>query len=100
MDITPLVAGQFLRVAYYSAGLLLVSIVLNVINQKFFYNTKEPPVVFHWVPFVGSTIAYGMDPYQFFFASRAKVCRILILYLKKTMLTNMFSTAIFSPSSY
>lgn len=74
MDLAPVVAGQILRVAYYTAGLILVTILLNVINQLVFYNRKEPPVVFHWVPFIGSTIAYGMDPYQFFFASRAKVC--------------------------
>lgn len=74
MDLlTPLVANQILRIAYYSTGILLVSIILNVINQLVFYSRKEPPVVFHWVPFIGSTVAYGMDPYQFFFASRAKV---------------------------
>ena len=75
MDLlVPLVAGQILRITYYTTGLFFLSIVLNVINQLVFYNRKEPPVVFHWVPFIGSTIAYGMDPYQFFFASRAKVC--------------------------
>lgn len=71
--LVPLVAGQIARITYYTAGLVLVSIILNVIKQLVFYNKKEPPVVFHWVPFIGSTIAYGMDPYQFFFASRAKV---------------------------
>ncbi|OQD83576.1 hypothetical protein PENANT_c016G06428 [Penicillium antarcticum] len=74
MDLlVPLVAGQILRIIYYSTGILLVSIILNVITQLVFYSRKEPPVVFHWVPFLGSTIAYGVDPYQFFFASRAKV---------------------------
>ncbi|KAJ5776502.1 uncharacterized protein N7511_001513 [Penicillium nucicola] len=82
----PLVAGQILRIAYYSTGILLVSIILNVINQLVFYSRKEPPVVFHWVPFIGSTVAYGMDPYQFFFASRAKYGDIFtfILLGKKT----------------
>lgn len=74
MDLVPLVTGQILCIAYYTTGLFLVSIVLNVIKQLVFYNRKEPPVVFHWIPFIGSTVAYGMDPYQFFFASRAKVC--------------------------
>jgi sterol 14-demethylase len=72
-SLAPLVTGQILRITYYTTGLFALSIVLNVINQLFFYNRKEPPVVFHWVPFIGSTIAYGMDPYKFFFASRAKV---------------------------
>ncbi|CDM34582.1 hypothetical protein DTO013E5_5072 [Penicillium roqueforti] len=86
MDLVPLVTGQVLRAAYYTAGLVLVSIVLNVINQLVFYNRKEPPVVFHWIPFIGSTVAYGMDPYQFFFASRAKYGDIFtfILLGKKT----------------
>ncbi|CAG8203061.1 unnamed protein product [Penicillium nalgiovense] len=86
MNLVSLVAGQILCIAYYTTGLVLVSIVLNVIKQLVFYNRKEPPVVFHWVPFIGSTVAYGMDPYQFFFASRAKYGDIFtfILLGKKT----------------
>ncbi|KAJ5329741.1 hypothetical protein N7452_010131 [Penicillium brevicompactum] len=84
--LAPVVAGQILRVAYYTAGLIVVAIVANVVNQLVFYDRKEPPVVFHFVPFIGSTIAYGMDPYQFFFASRAKYGDIFtfILLGKKT----------------
>lgn len=55
-------------------ALLSVSVVFNVLRQVLFKNPHEPPVVFHWFPFVGSTISYGMDPYRFFFESRAKVC--------------------------
>lgn len=102
MDIIPLVTGQILCIAYYTSGLVLVSIVLNVINQLVFYNRKEPPVVFHWVPFIGSTVAYGMDPYQFFFASRAKVCIFCCpLYFqseRRHLLTNTPSTATSSHS--
>jgi sterol 14-demethylase len=32
-------------------------------------------VVFHWVPIIGSTITYGIDPYRFFFENKAKVSR-------------------------
>lgn len=53
--------------------LLSVSVVFNVLRQVLFKNPHEPPVVFHWFPFVGSTISYGMDPYKFFFKTRAKV---------------------------
>lgn len=59
-----------------SVGLLAlfsVSVVVNVLRQILFKNPHEPPLVFHWFPFVGSTISYGMDPYKFFFESRAKV---------------------------
>ena len=55
------------------ASFILLSIVHHVLRQLLFRNPNEPPIVFHWVPFVGSTIAYGMDPYKFFFACRKKV---------------------------
>lgn len=55
---------------------LVVVVVLNVLRQILFKNSNEPPVVFHWFPFVGSTISYGIDPYKFFFDARAKVCYI------------------------
>jgi len=32
-----------------------------------------PPMVFHYFPWVGSTVSYGMDPYKFLFACREKV---------------------------
>lgn len=51
-----------------------LSVVVNVLRQLLFKNPHEPPVVFHWFPFVGSTISYGIDPYKFFFGCREKVC--------------------------
>lgn len=56
------------------AAFIVLSVVLNVLNQVLFANPNEPPVVFHWLPVIGSTITYGMDPYKFFFDCRAKVC--------------------------
>ncbi|KAG6845472.1 hypothetical protein H0H87_008832 [Tephrocybe sp. NHM501043] len=32
----------------------------------------DPPVIFHWLPYVGSAIQYGNDPMNFFFACREK----------------------------
>jgi hypothetical protein len=70
------------RASSVSAGVLIAStigtfitlaIILNVLNQLLLKNPKEPPVVFHWVPFFGSTITYGIDPFKFFFACREKV---------------------------
>lgn len=52
---------------------IVLAIVLNVLKQLLFRNPKEPPVVFHWVPIIGSTITYGIDPYKFFFECREKV---------------------------
>ncbi|KAL8949318.1 MAG: hypothetical protein Q9222_004557 [Ikaeria aurantiellina] len=51
---------------------LVLAIVINVLRQLLFKNPKEPPLVFHWVPFIGSTISYGIDPYIFFFKCREK----------------------------
>jgi sterol 14alpha-demethylase len=50
-----------------------LTILLNVLNQLFFRNPSEPPVVFHLLPLVGSTVTYGIDPYKFFFSCREKV---------------------------
>jgi sterol 14-demethylase len=44
-----------------------------VLSQVLFKNPNEPPLVFHWFPFVGSTITYGMDPPRFFKENREKV---------------------------
>ncbi|KAJ5460764.1 uncharacterized protein N7458_002316 [Penicillium daleae] len=73
MELLPqLVIGQVLRISGYGIALVLTSVVLNVINQLFFYSKNEPPVVFHWFPILGSTISYGMDPYHFFLSCRRK----------------------------
>lgn len=51
----------------------LVIITLNVLYQKLPRNANEPPLVFHWLPFVGNAVAYGLDPYGFFVKCREKV---------------------------
>ncbi|EAW11788.1 cytochrome P450 [Aspergillus clavatus NRRL 1] len=67
-------------------SLLAVAVVVNVLRQLLFKNPNEPPLVFHWFPFIGSTISYGIDPYKFFFDCRAKYGDIFtfILLGKKT----------------
>jgi len=60
-------------------SVVVLAIVLNVLNQLVFKSSNEPPVVFHWVPFFGSTITYGIDPYEFFFSCREKVIDALRL---------------------
>ncbi|KAL4932813.1 cytochrome P450 [Aspergillus undulatus] len=64
--ISPILLG-----AYAIVG-ALATILLNVARQLFFRNKNEPPVVFHWIPFVGNTVTYGMNPYKFFFSCREK----------------------------
>lgn len=54
-------------------ALVALSVVINVAKQLLFKNPNEPPVVFHWLPIIGSTITYGMDPPRFFVENRKKV---------------------------
>ena len=51
---------------------LVLTIGQHVLRQLLFRKHNEPPIVFHWLPFLGSTISYGIDPYRFFFDCRAK----------------------------
>lgn len=73
---------------FTAVGIFIATVVLlNVFRQLVFRNSPhEPPLVFHWVPFIGSTISYGMDPYTFFFACREKYGDVFtfILLGKKT----------------
>ncbi|KAJ5646660.1 hypothetical protein N7490_003032 [Penicillium lividum] len=68
--IVQLVAGQIFRIVYYAVSITFISVFLNIVHQQFFYRRNEPPIVFHWFPIIGSTVSYGMDPYQFFFDCR------------------------------
>ncbi|KAL2415716.1 Sterol 14-alpha demethylase cyp51B [Exophiala dermatitidis] len=54
------------------AALVGLSVILHVGRQLLFKNKNEPPEVFSWFPLVGSTIWYGMDPYDFFFTCKQK----------------------------
>ncbi|PSN72302.1 cytochrome P450 [Corynespora cassiicola Philippines] len=60
----------------YYAGLLCAGllglIILNILNQTLFRRKHEPPVVFHWIPFIGSAVIYGMDPLKFLVKCREK----------------------------
>ena len=54
-------------------SLFLIAVIFNVLGQLLVKDPNEPPLVFHWVPFIGSTVTYGIDPYKFFFSCREKV---------------------------
>lgn len=64
------------QIAILFGSFIVLSVVLNVANQLLFKNPNEPPMVFHYFPFVGSTVTYGMDPPRFFKENRAKVSDI------------------------
>ena len=55
------------------ATLVLFILCLHRMSQYLFRKKDEPPVVPYWLPFVGSAITYGQDPYAFFFRNREKV---------------------------
>ncbi len=76
------VAARSFAVLAFDISLFLFAFVTaaNVLKQLLFPNKNEPPLVFHWIPFLGSTLSYGIDPYRFFFACRAKVCRPLLVH--------------------
>ncbi|EKM78073.1 hypothetical protein AGABI1DRAFT_114898 [Agaricus bisporus var. burnettii JB137-S8] len=55
------------------ATIPVLVVVLNVLSQLLqFRKSSEPPVVFHWFPFIGSAIGYGTDPLNFFNRCRDK----------------------------
>lgn len=73
--------GLASRIGVLVAAFLGISIALNVAHQILFKNPNEPPVVFHWLPIIGSTITYGMDPPRFFQENRDKVSSASFLIL-------------------
>lgn len=54
------------------SAVIVFAVVLNVLQQLLFKDPKKPPVVFHYFPFIGSTVMYGMDPYAFFADNQKK----------------------------
>lgn len=71
-------------VAAAFTSLFVLAVIVNVLHQLLFRNPTEPPLVFHWVPFIGSTISYGIDPYVFFFRCRQKVLAWLMFLVFTT----------------
>ncbi|GLB40347.1 putative cytochrome P450 family protein [Lyophyllum shimeji] len=51
----------------------VIAIVLNALWQVVApRKATDPPVIFHWLPIIGSAISYGNDPLNFFFSAREK----------------------------
>lgn len=67
------VALSVLRVVECTAGAAALSITFNVLWQLLPRSKSEPPLVFHWIPFVGNAYSYGKDPNLFFAKCRKKV---------------------------
>jgi len=66
-------SGRAIEIFTATAAILILAVLANVLQQLLLKNSKEPPVVFHWLPIIGSTVTYGIDPFGFFFDCQAKV---------------------------
>ncbi|KAF2791644.1 cytochrome P450 51 [Melanomma pulvis-pyrius CBS 109.77] len=63
---------SFFSPTAYAILALLVIIILNVLRQQLPRSKSEPPVVFHWLPFIGNAVSYGTDPFNFYTSCRKK----------------------------
>ncbi|KAF9052452.1 lanosterol 14-alpha-demethylase [Hymenopellis radicata] len=64
----------------------VLAVVLNVLQQLILpKDPTKPPLVFHWLPFIGSGVQYGHDPLNFFFNCQKKYgdCFTFILFGRK-----------------
>jgi cytochrome P450 len=79
-------APTYLLVLSAATLLLTTTILLNITTQLLFRNPHEPPLVFHYLPWIGNTVTYGIDPYAFFFACQKKYGDVFTFVLlgKKT----------------
>ncbi|KAK1565888.1 cytochrome P450 CYP51F2 [Colletotrichum navitas] len=56
----------------YAGSLFLSIVILNLLWQQLPRPKSEPPLVFHWLPFIGNAVSYGMDPFTFYSQCREK----------------------------
>ncbi|KAK4210066.1 14-alpha sterol demethylase Cyp51A [Rhypophila decipiens] len=68
----PQFSGGALELALYSSIGLVAAILIGALRQLTFRPKTEPPAVFHWIPYIGNAVSYGMDPVAFFIKYRAK----------------------------
>ncbi|KAJ7073017.1 lanosterol 14-alpha-demethylase [Mycena amicta] len=69
-----------LLLAFINAPVL--AILFNALWQKLIpRKTSDPPLVFHWIPIVGSAIWYGNDPVEFFAACQEKYGNVFTFIL-------------------
>ncbi|KAF9007569.1 lanosterol 14-alpha-demethylase [Cyathus striatus] len=57
-------------------------IILNVLRQLVIpRRSRDPPIVFHWMPFIGSAITYGKNPLDFLTKCRDKYGNVFTFVL-------------------
>jgi len=52
---------------------IFLYIIKHVLQQLVFVDKTQPPVVFSWLPLIGSTVEYGIEPYKFYAKYQKKV---------------------------
>jgi hypothetical protein len=83
-----------LKLVGTSAALIASAILWNLFRQTFLKNPHQPPLVFHWLPVIGSTVTYGVDPLKFFAQCQAKVrysipnIQVIVVYVCMLQYTN------------
>nr|ANC28047.1 cytochrome P450 [Polyporus umbellatus] len=67
----------------------ILSIVVNALWQLLPRPKSQPPLVWHWIPYLGSAPAYGRDPIGFFSQNREKYgnCFTFILLGRRVTVT-------------
>ncbi|KAI7895803.1 lanosterol 14-alpha demethylase [Mucor mucedo] len=70
------------HLALYAFLALGVSVILNILNQLFGpKNTKAPPVVFSWIPFMGNAVEFGVSPIKFLQSCQKKYGDVFTFYM-------------------
>ncbi|KAL2760687.1 hypothetical protein ACRALDRAFT_1046157 [Sodiomyces alcalophilus JCM 7366] len=79
--------GWLVQIPAYTVGVLIGAISLNVLWQFLPRPKTEPPLVFHWIPFIGNAVSYGADPFRFYVRCREKHGDIFTFILFGTKMT-------------
>ncbi len=72
MAFLPTLVSEY-PIAVGLTSFVVLVILYTLLTQLAFKHPNEPPVVFHWLPIIGSTVTYGIDPFKFFSDCQAKV---------------------------
>ncbi|KIJ52426.1 hypothetical protein M422DRAFT_243211 [Sphaerobolus stellatus SS14] len=69
-------------VILFVINLPIIAIAVTVLGQLIIpQNPNQPPVVFHWLPYLGSAIEYGKDPINFLEKCREKYGNVFTFIL-------------------
>lgn len=77
-----------LNLSYQISIVLAIPFIYNLLWQlACSLIPGRPPVVFHWIPWFGSAVGYGMQPYEFFERCREKYGDVFAFVLLGKVMT-------------